>query len=548
MKAGVPTQGGPSSHNLPGNKYKCIVFLKINGIVTQCLVDTGATASAVSMSFVQCFPSYKKLIRRRSCRICVAVNGQNVKSLFSICLPVLLDNNKVIYQDFEVIDSLIHPVLLGTNFLKAQEARLDFGTDSIQIGTCKIPFQIAEWVPSKPAHLVSAVDIIIEPFSISLLKAELAGIDPRLRDDKPTTLLIGPLGGGNNFDCSLIVSHSVIDPYLDEIWIECLNPFSVPMHLTVDSPVAIVEEENPVMRDTGVNRDLNLMPSQLAREETEDYCEGMENMFSEKDKTSVRGNVSKVASSVNRSEAPSTHYTAAFSDEVPPDPPLNEKVEKNPAPRRAERISAYEGVGGKTKSGNAAFTPKGMLTREGVKYFKNDTFANIDPSKTNAEGINKANETVNKNETVRTEDRDETDKTKTNETDKADKVNVGVNDPKYKLTVEKSVFSDEEKIEFESIVENYPGVVAAHADDIGETTLAYHYANLTSDIPVRANYYRAPPPKVREELDRETDRLLAAGIIRESNSPYCAPIVLVKKPDGSWRYCTDFRKLNRITE
>ena len=100
MTAGVPAQGGSSSHNLPGHKYKCIVFLKVNGMVTQCLVDTGATASAVSLSFIQCFPNHKKFVRRKSSRICVAVNGQNVNSLFSVCLPVLLENRKVIYQDF----------------------------------------------------------------------------------------------------------------------------------------------------------------------------------------------------------------------------------------------------------------------------------------------------------------------------------------------------------------------------------------------------------------------------------------------------------------
>ena len=49
---------------------------------------------------------------------------------------------------------------------------------------------------------------------------------------------------------------------------------------------------------------------------------------------------------------------------------------------------------------------------------------------------------------------------------------------------------------------------------------------------------------VREQIDRETEKLLAAGIIRESTSPYCAPIVLVKKKDGI-RYCccVDYRLL-----
>ena len=43
------------------------------------------------------------------------------------------------------------------------------------------------------------------------------------------------------------------------------------------------------------------------------------------------------------------------------------------------------------------------------------------------------------------------------------------------------------------------------------------------------------------------DDLLAEGIIRESNSPYSSPIVLVGKKSGSYRLCVDYRELNKIT-
>ena len=38
-----------------------------------------------------------------------------------------------------------------------------------------------------------------------------------------------------------------------------------------------------------------------------------------------------------------------------------------------------------------------------------------------------------------------------------------------------------------------------------------------------------------------------AGMIVDSSSPWCSPVRLVKKPDGSIRVCVDFRKVNNLT-
>ncbi len=50
-----------------------------------------------------------------------------------------------------------------------------------------------------------------------------------------------------------------------------------------------------------------------------------------------------------------------------------------------------------------------------------------------------------------------------------------------------------------------------------------------------------------DELKRQCTELFQQGKIRISNSPYAAPIVMVRKPDGSVRVCIDYRAINERT-
>ena len=80
----------------------------------------------------------------------------------------------------------------------------------------------------------------------------------------------------------------------------------------------------------------------------------------------------------------------------------------------------------------------------------------------------------------------------------------------------------------------------------GETNMAEMGIPTISEEPVNQKPYPLPH-SVRPSLKKELDGLLEQGIIKESESPYCAPVVLVGKKDGGVRMCVDYRKLNAET-
>jgi hypothetical protein len=63
--------------------------------------------------------------------------------------------------------------------------------------------------------------------------------------------------------------------------------------------------------------------------------------------------------------------------------------------------------------------------------------------------------------------------------------------------------------------------------------------------PAMGPFFRLAPHEL-EELRKQLSDLLEKGLVEPSCSPYGAPVLFVKKKDGSMRMCIDYRELNAL--
>jgi hypothetical protein len=82
---------------------------------------------------------------------------------------------------------------------------------------------------------------------------------------------------------------------------------------------------------------------------------------------------------------------------------------------------------------------------------------------------------------------------------------------------------------------------------LGHAHATTHRIQLTPGAkPVHSQPYRAGSA-AREAESAEIQRMLKAGVIEPASSEWASPVVLIPKPDGSMRFCVDYRRLNAVT-
>jgi len=113
--------------------------------------------------------------------------------------------------------------------------------------------------------------------------------------------------------------------------------------------------------------------------------------------------------------------------------------------------------------------------------------------------------------------------------------------------VDLSHVSESQRQKLVELLDRNTDLFAKSDCDLGHTHLVKAKIDTGNHSPIKQRPYRLPFSQ-RELVQEHIDKMLKAGIISPSQSPWASPIVMVDKKDGSKRFCVDLRALNRITK
>jgi hypothetical protein len=121
-------------------------------------------------------------------------------------------------------------------------------------------------------------------------------------------------------------------------------------------------------------------------------------------------------------------------------------------------------------------------------------------------------------------------------------VNEAVKPKKIKEQINPQLKS-EQKESIKHLIEKHKQAFSFSEYDLGQTRFAKHKIN--SEQIKQAPY--SCPRHLRPVMEEKIKELLNHELIEPSESPWSSPVVLVRKKDGTIRFCVDFRKLNANT-
>ena len=131
-------------------------------------------------------------------------------------------------------------------------------------------------------------------------------------------------------------------------------------------------------------------------------------------------------------------------------------------------------------------------------------------------------------------------------TDKRHETVAGSTDWIKTVDVGKDGFTSTEKKRIHELLADYSDIFCKGEYDLRRTNVIEHGIDLNGPKPKRCGP-RPLNPTSRVELEKQLKEMMDHDMIQPSRSEFACPVVLVKKKNGSIRFCCDFRRLNDVT-
>ncbi|GJT94498.1 reverse transcriptase [Tanacetum coccineum] len=102
-----------------------------------------------------------------------------------------------------------------------------------------------------------------------------------------------------------------------------------------------------------------------------------------------------------------------------------------------------------------------------------------------------------------------------------------------------------EVIGCDKIIKDEDGVISVPDNEVEEETMPQVSLNAINRVKSYQTMLYRNPPVQKDAIELMVKELLEARTINNSQSSFSSPIVMVKKKDGTWRICMDYRQLNK---
>ena len=109
------------------------------------------------------------------------------------------------------------------------------------------------------------------------------------------------------------------------------------------------------------------------------------------------------------------------------------------------------------------------------------------------------------------------------------------------------ILTNAEQRQLSQLLTVYQDIFVGPDGKLGQTNIVEYEINILDAEPIKIPPRRIPIFK-RQTVDEEIDKMLSENITEPSDSPWSAPICLIKKQDGSCRFCIGFRAFNSLTQ